>query len=146
MCWTLPASTPMYKDIPGHNSAYDQPQSLEVLSHTFLTARKTQKGRCQQQTQSGNHELGLRQSIYPNKCSNSEDWPAWVTKAAYEDLCVPLADIHVYLYICINVYNFMLATNTYPKVLKLLRYVHSRKLNILVHLVTCALYICILVR
>jgi hypothetical protein len=51
----------------------------------------------------------MLKNVNPNKSTNCEDWPAWITKAACEDLCVPVTDIF---------YNCMLATNTYPNVWK----------------------------
>ena len=50
----------------------------------------------------------MLKNVNPNKSPNCEDWPAWITKAACEDLCIPVTDI----------YNCMLATNTYPNVWK----------------------------
>ena len=50
----------------------------------------------------------LLRTINTSKCTNSDDWPAWVSKASHEDLCIPVADI----------FNCMLATNHYPNVWK----------------------------
>ena len=43
-----------------------------------------------------------------SKATNCEDFPAWVSKEACEDLCLPLTDI----------INCILQTNSYPKLWK----------------------------
>ncbi|MEM9855555.1 MAG: hypothetical protein AAF841_14080 [Pseudomonadota bacterium] len=86
------------------NTLYDPQRFVDKLANYYATIAKcsTTTEECQSNDSSpdvnnqavsiGEVKQYLRR-INSSKSVNSEDYPPWVTKLCYEDLCVPITDI-----------------------------------------------------